>query len=51
MGIELDRTASNLIELEHAEKRGNDRKNPMNYEEWSKSVELGRTLTPDFSAT
>ena len=48
MGIELDRTASNLIELEPPKKLGNDRKNPTNYGQWSKSIELNQTLTPDF---
>ena len=46
--IELDRTASNLIELVHPKKHGNDRQNAINYEEQSKSVELDRTVTPNF---
>ena len=49
--IEVGRTASNSVELEHAEKREYDRENPMNYEEWSKSIELDRTLTPNFAVT
>ena len=48
MAFEVGRTATNLIELEHPEKRGRNRQNPMNYEEWSKSIELDRTLTPNF---
>ena len=47
MGFELDRTASNSIKLDHDKKMG---KNPMNYEEWSKSDKLERTLTPIFAA-
>ena len=46
MAFEVGRTATNLIELEHPEKRGRNRQNPMNYEEWSKSIELDRTVTP-----
>ena len=42
--IELDRTASNSNKLGRDEK---DDKNPMNYEEWSKSIELEQTLTPN----
>jgi hypothetical protein len=48
MGFELDRTASNS---NTPKKRGNNRQKPMNYGEWSKSIELDRTLTPNFSAT
>ena len=40
--IEVDRTASNSIELERARKEG---QKPMNYEECSKSIELERTVT------
>jgi hypothetical protein len=46
--IEVGRTASNSIELEHPKKRENNRENATNYEEWSKSIELDRTLTPEF---
>ncbi len=45
---EVGRTASNLNELEHPLKRENNREKPMNYEEWSKSIELDRTLTLNF---
>ena len=31
--FEVDRTASNSIELEHPKKRGSERQNPMNYAE------------------
>ena len=48
MAFEVGRTATNLIELEHPEKRGRNRQNPMNYEEWSKSIELDRTLILNF---
>ena len=50
MGFELDRTASNSIELEHPKNGGKNRQKPMIYEEWSKSIELDRTLTPNFLA-
>ena len=40
IGFELDRTASNLIELVHPKKRRTHRQNTMIYEEWSKSIEL-----------
>jgi hypothetical protein len=40
-----------LIELEHPEKREKIRENPMNYGEWSKSIELDRTVTPKFFGT
>ena len=42
VGLELEQTRT------PAKMRGNDRENPMNYEEWSKSNELEQTLTPDF---
>ena len=43
MGFELDRTRTNSKKLEK------NRQNPMNYEEWSKSIELEQTLTPNFA--
>ena len=46
MGVELDRSRSNCVELEHSKKHRKDHRNTMNYEEWSKSIELDRTLTP-----
>ncbi len=48
--LEVGRTASNSIELVHSERRENNREKPMNYGEWSKSVELNRTLTPKCAA-
>ena len=52
VGLELEQTRTNSNKLEQtrtpAKMRGNDRENPMNYEEWSKSNELEQTLTPDF---
>ena len=47
MGFELNRTATNSIKLDHDKKMG---KNPMKYEEWSKSDKLERTLTLIFAA-
>ncbi len=41
-GFEVDRTASNLIEVERGRK---SRRKPMKHGEWSKSIELDRTLT------
>ena len=49
MGFEVDRTASNRVELEREETMEKYFENPMIYEEWSKSIELDRTLTPSFS--
>ncbi len=46
MGFELDRTVSNSIELRRHEKSD---ENTMNYDGWSKLIELDRTLTPNFS--
>ena len=40
-----DRTASNSIELDRDGKMKSGLANPMNYEEWSKSIELDRTFT------
>ena len=44
--VELDRTATNSNELGRREKSD---EHPMNYEEWPKSVELDRTVTPNFA--
>jgi hypothetical protein len=59
--LELTRTHSNSLELARTHSKSRELfydgkmecgvKNPMKYEEWSKSLELARTLTPDFSAT
>jgi hypothetical protein len=48
VGFELDRTRPNCVELERAEKMEIGFEKPMNYEEWLKSIELDRTLTPNF---
>ena len=50
--IELARSRVNSGELArtfYERKMGNRFENPMNYVEWSKSVELARTLTPNSS--
>ena len=59
MGFELDRSGSNSGEVARSQvnsgelfndrKTETGRKKPMNYEEWSKSRELTRTLTSNFS--
>ena len=41
------RTRSNCVELEHPEKRENNRENTMNSGEWSKLIKLDQTLTPN----
>ena len=53
--VELDRTASNCVELGQTRTNSNTlkiggriRQKPMNYEGWSKSNELEQTLTPNF---
>ncbi len=48
MRFEVDRTASNSNELG---RRNKSDANPMKYEEWSKSLELDQTLTPNFAAS
>ena len=45
--VELERTRTNSCA---AEKREKIFENSMNYEEWSKLVELDRTLTPKFAS-
>ncbi len=45
--IELRRTRTNSNKLEHPEKRENNRENTMNSGEWSKSIKLDQTLTPN----
>ena len=45
LGFELEQTRTNSNKLERDEKHD---KKPMNYEEWSKSIELDQTLTPNF---
>ena len=51
MEFELARSRANSGELFNDTNTGNGRKKTMNYEEWSKSRELARTLTPNFLAT
>ena len=43
--VELERSRTNLNKLVRGRKNG---EKPMKYEEWSKSNELDRTLTPKF---
>ena len=43
--VELEQTRTNS---DTAKMQGNDCKDSMKYEEWSKSNELEQTLTPDF---
>jgi hypothetical protein len=45
--IELRQTLTNCDKLGRGEK---DDVNSMNYGEWSKSIELDRTVTPNFAA-
>ena len=48
LGFELDRSRTNCVELERTRARQKNGQKPTNYEEWSKSNELDRTLTPNF---
>ena len=45
MRFELGRTRTNCVELGRQKKCD---ENSMKYEEWSKSIELDQTVTPDF---
>ena len=47
--FELCRSLSNSRELFYDGKMGRGFENPMNYEEWSKSLEVARTLTSNFA--
>ena len=46
MGFELEQTRTNSNTPKNRE---NDRQKPINYEKWSKLIELEQTLTPNFT--
>ena len=48
--VELARSLVNSRELFHNGKMESGFEKPMKYEEWSKSIKLDRTLTPNFVA-
>ena len=49
--VELARSLVNSRELFHNGKMESGFVKPMKYEEWSKSIELDQTVTPNFAAT
>jgi len=48
LGFELDRSRTNCVELDQTRARQKNGQKPTNYGEWSKSIELDQTLTPNF---